>query len=97
VCRHNRSAGDFHQWIEYDLLYVQHLSFWLDLKILIATFLTLGGKAMHIPSSWLVGSRQAVAAADMGYDRDPQQDGLGMGWRTDVATIENQADRGLVA
>ena len=27
VCRHNRSAGDFHQWIEYDLLYVQHLSF----------------------------------------------------------------------
>ena len=27
VCRHNRAAGDFHQWIEYDLLYVQHMSF----------------------------------------------------------------------
>jgi lipopolysaccharide/colanic/teichoic acid biosynthesis glycosyltransferase len=54
VCRHNRSAGDFHQWIEYDLLYVQHQSFWLDLKILAATFLTLGGKVLHVPSSWLV-------------------------------------------
>ena len=54
VCRHDRSAGDFHQWIEYDLLYVQHLSFWLDLKILAATLLTLGGKAAHVPASWLV-------------------------------------------
>jgi lipopolysaccharide/colanic/teichoic acid biosynthesis glycosyltransferase len=54
VCRHNRSAGDFHQWIEYDLLYVQHLSFLLDLKILAATFLTLGGKVIHVPASWLV-------------------------------------------
>jgi lipopolysaccharide/colanic/teichoic acid biosynthesis glycosyltransferase len=57
VCRHNRAAGDFHQWIEYDLLYVQHLSLWLDLKILGATLLTLGGKATHIQASWLVGSR----------------------------------------
>ena len=56
VCRHDRSAGDFHQWIEYDLLYVQHMSFWLDLKILLATLFTLGGKASHIPSSWLVSS-----------------------------------------
>jgi lipopolysaccharide/colanic/teichoic acid biosynthesis glycosyltransferase len=56
VCRHDRSSGDFHQWIEYDLLYVQHLSFWLDLKILVATLVTLGGKAGHIPSSWLVPS-----------------------------------------
>jgi lipopolysaccharide/colanic/teichoic acid biosynthesis glycosyltransferase len=54
VCRHNRSDGDFHQWIEYDLLYVQHLSVWLDLKILAATILTLGGKAAHVPASWLV-------------------------------------------
>jgi lipopolysaccharide/colanic/teichoic acid biosynthesis glycosyltransferase len=54
VCRHDRAAGDFHQWIEYDLLYVQHKSLWLDLKILLATFLTLGGKAGHIPASWLV-------------------------------------------
>jgi lipopolysaccharide/colanic/teichoic acid biosynthesis glycosyltransferase len=57
VCRHDRSSGDFHQWIEYDLLYVQHLSCWLDLKILAATILTLGGKATHVPASWLIGKR----------------------------------------
>lgn len=56
VCRHNREDGDFHQWIEYDLLYVQHMSFWLDLKILAATFLTLGGKAGHVPAWRLVPS-----------------------------------------
>jgi lipopolysaccharide/colanic/teichoic acid biosynthesis glycosyltransferase len=56
VCRHDRSSGDFHQWIEYDLLYVQNLSFVLDLKILLATFLTLGGKAGHVTPSWLVSS-----------------------------------------
>jgi len=54
VCRHDRAAGDFHQWIEYDLLYIQHRSFALDLKILVCTFLTLGGKVAHVPSSWLV-------------------------------------------
>jgi len=60
VCRHNRAAGDFHQWIEYDLLYVQHLSFSLDVKILAATFLTLGGKVAHVPASWLVGQSAPV-------------------------------------
>ena len=44
VCRHDREAGDFHQWIEYDLLYVQNMSVALDLKVLTATLLTLGGK-----------------------------------------------------
>jgi lipopolysaccharide/colanic/teichoic acid biosynthesis glycosyltransferase len=63
VCRHDRSAGDFHQWIEYDLLYVQHLSFWLDLKILAVTILTLGGKVAHVPASWLV--RSAAAGRDL--------------------------------
>jgi lipopolysaccharide/colanic/teichoic acid biosynthesis glycosyltransferase len=57
VCRHERAAGDFHQWIEYDLLYVQYFSFWLDLKILAATLLTLGGKATHVPASWLLSGR----------------------------------------
>jgi len=46
VCRHDRSSGDFHQWIYYDLLYVQHASWWLDVKILVATFTSLGG---HFP------------------------------------------------
>ena len=53
VCRHDRGAGDFHQWIEYDLIYVQHMSLALDLKVLIATLLTLGGK-YSVPVSRLV-------------------------------------------
>jgi lipopolysaccharide/colanic/teichoic acid biosynthesis glycosyltransferase len=61
VCRHDRAAGDFHQWIEYDLLYVQHLSLWLDVKIVTATLVTLGGKATHVPASWLVRSASAEA------------------------------------
>jgi lipopolysaccharide/colanic/teichoic acid biosynthesis glycosyltransferase len=46
ICRNNRSSGDFHQWIYYDLLYVRHMSWWLDLKILLATVVSLGG---HFP------------------------------------------------
>ncbi len=53
VCRHERAAGDFHQWIEYDLLYVRHISFAVDVKILIATLLTAGGKG-HVPLSWIL-------------------------------------------
>jgi lipopolysaccharide/colanic/teichoic acid biosynthesis glycosyltransferase len=60
VCRHNRSEGDFHQWIEYDLLYVQHMSFWLDVKILTATLLTLGGKLSAVSPSSLVNGPPAV-------------------------------------
>ena len=44
VCRHNRAAGDFHQWIEYDLRYVEHVSFAVDLRILFATIRTAGGR-----------------------------------------------------
>jgi lipopolysaccharide/colanic/teichoic acid biosynthesis glycosyltransferase len=62
VCRHDRASGDFHQWIEYDLLYVQHLSLWLDIKILTATLVTLGGKATHVPASWLVRSASIEGA-----------------------------------
>ena len=50
MCRRDRAAGDFHQWIEYDLLYVQHMSMLLDLKVLAATCLTLGGK-IEVPIS----------------------------------------------
>jgi lipopolysaccharide/colanic/teichoic acid biosynthesis glycosyltransferase len=62
VCRHNRAAGDFHQWIEYDLLYVQYLSLKLDLKIIAATLLTLGGKVAHVPTEWLVTTAASVPA-----------------------------------
>ena len=53
VCRHERATGDFHQWIYYDLLYVRHMSPWVDLKILFATVITLGGKG-HVPLSWVI-------------------------------------------
>ena len=53
VCRHDRGEGDFHQWIYYDLLYVQHMSALVDLKIIIATILTLGGK-WCAPLTWII-------------------------------------------
>ncbi len=53
VCRHDREVSDFHQWIEYDLLYVRHASVLLDLKILLATALTIGGK-FHVPLTWMI-------------------------------------------
>lgn len=55
VCRHERAQGDFHQWIYYDMQYVLHMSFWVDVKILVATVLTLGGKS-HVPLSWIIPS-----------------------------------------
>ncbi len=56
ICRSRRSSGDFHQWIFYDMLYVAHASFWLDVKILAATVLTLGGR-WKVPYTWLISSR----------------------------------------
>ncbi|MBN1491096.1 MAG: sugar transferase [Phycisphaerae bacterium] len=44
LCRTGRHSGDFHQWIYYDMAYVRHFSLWLDLKILVLTVLTLGGR-----------------------------------------------------
>ena len=44
LCRDRRSEGDFHQWIFYDILYVRRYSLWLDLKILVYTVLSLGGR-----------------------------------------------------
>jgi len=60
ICRHDRTAGDFHQWIYYDLLYVRHVSPALDLKILVATLLTLGGRR-HVPLSWILDAPDATA------------------------------------
>lgn len=44
LCRHDREAGDFHQWIYFDMLYVKHMSFRLDVRILVGTLLTMGGR-----------------------------------------------------
>lgn len=62
VCRQRRQEGDFHQWIDYDLLYVRHLSLWLDLKILVATVASLGGK-FHIPVTWILSESEIEEAA----------------------------------
>lgn len=61
ICRHERAAGDFHQWIHYDMLYVRHLSFGLDLRILLATLLTFGGR-WSVPLTWLIPGRRLRAA-----------------------------------
>ena len=53
LCRHERDAGDFHQWIYYDILYVRNMSFWLDLKILLATLATFGGR-WSVPITWMI-------------------------------------------
>lgn len=44
VCRSNRDSSDFHQWISYDIAYVRHMSPLLDLRIIWATIVTLGGR-----------------------------------------------------
>jgi len=44
------------------LLYVQYLSLKLDLKIIAATLLTLGGKVAHVPTEWLVTTAASVPA-----------------------------------
>ena len=59
VCRHERSAGDFHQWIHFDVLDVRHMSPWLDLRILAATVLTLGGY-WHVPLRWMISGQRLV-------------------------------------
>ncbi|GJG89217.1 hypothetical protein tb265_43980 [Gemmatimonadetes bacterium T265] len=68
VCRRDRGAGDFHQWIHYDLLYVRHASFAVDARITAATLLTLGGKyptALEriLPGAGAHAPRGYVAAA----------------------------------
>jgi len=57
VCRHDRSIGDFHQWIYYDLLYVRNISFLVDVKIVLATIVTLGGK-WSVPLDWILARSQ---------------------------------------
>ena len=57
ICRHDRDKGDFHQWIYFDLLYVRHLSFWLDTKILALTPLSFL-RSGYIPLRWLLAPSQ---------------------------------------
>lgn len=61
ICRHDRDAGDFHQWIYYDTLYVRHLSFMTDLRILLATILTLGGR-FSVPLRTIISDKRTREA-----------------------------------
>jgi lipopolysaccharide/colanic/teichoic acid biosynthesis glycosyltransferase len=61
ICRNRRAQGDFHQWIHFDLLYVEHASFFVDLKIIAATVLTLAGQ-WPAPVSWIIPSRDLAPA-----------------------------------
>jgi lipopolysaccharide/colanic/teichoic acid biosynthesis glycosyltransferase len=68
ICRHDRHKGDFHQWIYYDLLYVRHLSLWLDLKIMALTPISFM-RSGHVPLSWLLapakyGERRSARRAE---------------------------------
>ncbi len=53
ICRDGAAGGGFHQWIYYDILYVRHFSYWLDVKILLATVLSLAFRRT-VPLSWLI-------------------------------------------
>lgn len=53
LCRKARSSSDFEQWIFYDVLYVREMSFWLDLRILVATVLSGAGRRV-VPLSSLI-------------------------------------------
>lgn len=44
ICRDRCCDGDFHQWIFYDITYVKHYSLWLDVRILLQTILSRGGR-----------------------------------------------------
>jgi lipopolysaccharide/colanic/teichoic acid biosynthesis glycosyltransferase len=53
VCRDERTRGDFHQWIEYDTMYVRHMSWAVDLRIILATIRTFGG-ARRVPYARII-------------------------------------------
>jgi len=79
VCRDRGPEGDFHQWIHYDLLYVRHMSFIVDLKILAATALTLAGQ-WPAPVSWILSPRHSAGvpkAPSMTAPSDPPPGGMG--------------------
>ena len=63
VCRAERTAGDFHQWIHYDLLYVRNVSPMVDLRLAVSTCITLAtGK--RIPASWVLPAHVLRAAGE---------------------------------
>lgn len=72
ICRHERAAGDFHQWIFFDILYVRHVSWWLDLRILLGTAFTLGGRT-SVPLTWMIPPRKSWSWQISPPPRYPEQ------------------------
>ncbi|MFN7981769.1 MAG: sugar transferase [Vicinamibacterales bacterium] len=89
VCRQDREAGDFHQWIEYDLLYVRHISLWLDVKIMLATIFTAGGQ-VPVPASWMVRTNPDTRAA--GPASEPQRPRAAVAGRISPVAANRPAD-----
>lgn len=71
ICRDQRSEGDFHQWITYDIMYVRNLSLWTDMKILIATVVTLGAM-WSVPYEWIVGEESTAQGGGATQQSDPE-------------------------
>lgn len=67
VCRHERAAGDFHQWIHFDMLYVRHWSLALDVRIMLATLGTLGGR-WNVPLTWMIPAPQLQRYTNLTMD-----------------------------
>jgi lipopolysaccharide/colanic/teichoic acid biosynthesis glycosyltransferase len=63
VCRAQRSVGDFHQWIHYDLMYVRNMSFAVDLRLVAATCITLL-TGRRIPPTWVLPATALRQAED---------------------------------
>jgi len=63
LCRSSdRTVGDFHEWIFYDMAYVRHFSLWLDLKLLVMTMVTLGGRR-RVPLSRFIRESESAGSA----------------------------------
>jgi lipopolysaccharide/colanic/teichoic acid biosynthesis glycosyltransferase len=74
VCRHDRANGDFHQWIQYDLAYVQHASLAVDVRILVATILTGGGRrAVSLDRILGTSVHRASASSDVRRRHRPRR------------------------
>ena len=75
VCRDDdRSRGGFHEWIYYDITYVRHFSVWLDFKIVVATFATLGGR-WRVPLSWLARTEDRARSQALSFAAEPRMVG----------------------
>ncbi len=39
--------------LDYDLCYIEHVSFWLDIRLIFGTVLMLVGQAVGVPFIWI--------------------------------------------